>query len=188
MEKAVLDWIVLRKNGNNAVMFHCQSFLAPLLGVEFWVADKPPLQQGAIKWRGSLPSFSFNWKWALNFQALNVAWKCKWTAVDGGDLAGNLCCAFLKGIIFQKLVRKFPQCAFPRVLKRIKQILAHKKCLYLPDKWALMQFDLMLHKSAGFYAIWRRFLHLKALAHVGRHGCGCCHWWSCSQWIIMALD
>ena len=31
---------------------------------------------------------------------------------------------------------------------------------HLPDSWPLMQFDLMLHKSGSFYAIWRRFLHL----------------------------
>ena len=31
---------------------------------------------------------------------------------------------------------------------------------HLPDSWPLMRFDLMLHKSGSFYAIWRRFLHL----------------------------
>ena len=31
---------------------------------------------------------------------------------------------------------------------------------HLPDAWPLMRFDLMLHKSSSFYAIWRRFLHL----------------------------
>ena len=31
---------------------------------------------------------------------------------------------------------------------------------HLPDSWPLMRFDLMLHKSDSFYAIWRRFLHL----------------------------
>ena len=31
---------------------------------------------------------------------------------------------------------------------------------HLPDSWPLIRFDLMLHKSANYYAIWRRFLHL----------------------------
>ena len=29
---------------------------------------------------------------------------------------------------------------------------------HLPNAWPLMRFDLMLHKSGSFYAIWRRFL------------------------------
>ena len=31
---------------------------------------------------------------------------------------------------------------------------------HFPDSWPLIRFDLRLHKSASYYAIWRRFLHL----------------------------
>ena len=37
-------------------------------------------------------------------------------------------------------------------------LLSHKGSPELP--WPLIRFDLMLHKSASYYAIWRRFLHL----------------------------
>ena len=41
------------------------------------------------------------------------------TAGVGGNLTGNGCCAFLKGIVFLKLVRKFPQRAFPGLSQAI---------------------------------------------------------------------
>ena len=42
-----------------------------------------------------------------------------------------------------------------RVVDKVLGNLQHS-----PDSWPLIRFDLTLHKSASYYAIWRRFLHL----------------------------
>ena len=71
---------------------------------------------------------------------------------------------------------------------------------HLPDSWPLMRFDLMLHKSANFFAIWRRFLHLNeylrnltpdtANATIDAHARGLTEHLVqfLAEWIIMALE
>ena len=73
--------------------------------------------------------------------------------------------------------------------------------LQLPDSWPLMRFDLMLHKSGSFYAIWRRFLHLNeylrnnltpdtANATIDAHARGLTEHLVqfLAEWILMALE
>ena len=72
---------------------------------------------------------------------------------------------------------------------------------HLPDAWPLMRFDLMLHKSSSFYAIWRRFLHLNeylrnnlapdtANATIDAHARGLTEHLVefLAEWILMALE
>ena len=71
---------------------------------------------------------------------------------------------------------------------------------HLPDSWPLIRFDLMLHKSANCYAIWRRFLHLNkylrnftpdtANATIDAHARGLTEHLVqfLAEWIIMALE
>ena len=71
---------------------------------------------------------------------------------------------------------------------------------HLPDSWPLIRFDLMLHKSANYYAIWRRFLHLNeylrnltpdtANATIDAHARGLTEHLVqfLAEWIIMALE
>ena len=72
---------------------------------------------------------------------------------------------------------------------------------HLPDSWPLMRFDLMLHKSGSFYAIWRRFLHLNeylrnnltpdtANATIDAHARGLTEHLVqfLAEWILMALE
>ena len=71
---------------------------------------------------------------------------------------------------------------------------------HLPDSWPLIRFDLMLHKSANYYAIWRRFLHLNeylrnflhdtANATIDAHAQGLTEHLVqfLAEWIIMALE
>ena len=71
---------------------------------------------------------------------------------------------------------------------------------HLPDSWPLIRFDLMLHKSANYYAIWRRFLHLNeylrnftpdtANAAIDAHARGLTEHLVqfLAEWIIMALE
>ena len=71
---------------------------------------------------------------------------------------------------------------------------------HLPDSWPLIRFDLMLHKSANYYAIWRRFLHLNeylrnftpdtANATIDEHARGLTEHLVqfLAEWIIMALE
>ena len=69
---------------------------------------------------------------------------------------------------------------------------------HLPDTWPLIRFDLMLRKSASYYAIWRRFLHLSEYLrtfspdtanvqllmsmHEGLLSIWCSSWLSGSSW------
>ena len=71
---------------------------------------------------------------------------------------------------------------------------------HLPDSWPLIRFDLMLHKSANYYAIWRRFLHLNEYvrnltpdttnATIDAHARGLTEHLVqfLAEWIIMALE
>ena len=71
---------------------------------------------------------------------------------------------------------------------------------HLPDSWPLIRFDLMLHKSANYYAIWRRFLHLNeylrnftpdtANATIDAHARGLTEHLVqfLAEWVIMALE
>ena len=71
---------------------------------------------------------------------------------------------------------------------------------HLPDSSPLIRFDLMLHKSASYYAIWRRFLHLNeylrtftaetANATIDAHARGLTEHLVqfLAEWIIMALE
>ena len=72
---------------------------------------------------------------------------------------------------------------------------------HLPDSWPLIRFDLMLHKSGSFYAIWRRFLHLNeylrnnltpdtANATIDAHARGLTEHLVqfLAEWILMALE
>ena len=71
---------------------------------------------------------------------------------------------------------------------------------HLPDSWPLIRFDLMLHKSASYYAIWRRFLHLNeylrtftsetADATIDAHARGLTEHLVqfLAEWILMALE
>ena len=71
---------------------------------------------------------------------------------------------------------------------------------HLPDSWPLIRFDLMLHKSANYYAIWRRFLRLNeylrnftpdtANATIDAHARGLTEHLVqfLAEWIIMALE
>ena len=82
-----------------------------------------------------------------------------------------------------------------RVVDKILGNLQH-----LPGSWPLIRFDLMLHKSANYYAIWRRFLHLNeylrnltpdtANATIDAHARGLTEHLVqfLAEWIIMALE
>ena len=71
---------------------------------------------------------------------------------------------------------------------------------HLSDLWPLIRFDLMLHKSANYYAIWRRFLHLNeylrnltpdtANATIDAHARGLTEHLVqfLAEWIIMVLE
>ena len=71
---------------------------------------------------------------------------------------------------------------------------------HLPDSWPLIRFDFMLHRSANYYAIWRRFLHLNeylrnftpdtANATIDAHARGLTEHLVqfLAEWIIMALE
>ena len=71
---------------------------------------------------------------------------------------------------------------------------------HLPDSWPLIRFDLMLHKSANYYAIWRRFLHLNKYLRnfspdtandtIDAHAGGLIEHLVqfLAEWIIMALE
>ena len=67
----------------------------------------------------------------------------------------------------------------------------------LPDSWPVIRFDLMLHKSASYYAIWRRFcilmnifghsprrplMQLLMSMHEGFLSIWCSSWLSGSSW------
>ena len=84
-----------------------------------------------------------------------------------------------------------PRAIFDKVLSNLR---------HLPENWPLMRFDLMLHKSASYYAIWRRFLRLNeylrtfseqaANATIDAHARGLTEHLVqfLAEWIILALE